>query len=151
MLCNIKYWVWDFANVWNNTYDTLNEWVTINNKLPSKTSENLIEKSLGAWCATQRTNQRLKKLSEDKIYLLNKIPCWKCSYNDIWHGNYGKIEQWIKINNKIPSSGSKELEEKLLGSWCSTQRRNAVDGKLAPNKIKLLSKLPNWYWSDKKI
>jgi effector-binding domain-containing protein len=59
---------------------------------------------------------------------------------------YKKLEEWINKNKKIPSSSSKDLEEKQLGAWCITKRQEKKKNILEEEKIKLLEKINGWNW-----
>ena len=64
---------------------------------------------------------------------------------------YNKLKEWININNKLPSNGSKNKEEKQLGDWCALRRQHKKKNKLNEDKIKLLEQLNGWYWIENNI
>ena len=96
-------------------YQLLLQFVRNNNKIPSSSSNDKLEKRLGNWCYQLRKTYRLKKLDENKISLLENIDIWfwnkqefnknKC-FKEINQMNFGKAsiskktKNWIK-NNKI--------------------------------------------------
>lgn len=150
------YWEKDFEDVWDETYNKLNDFINKNKYMPSNKSKNIEEKQLGTWCNNQRNNKRLNKLSNDRIKKLEEINEWYW-YEDepkklkTFDENYDAVEQWIKINKKIPSAKSKDIDEKQLGTFCSTQRKNKRNNKLSNEKIDKLEKLKYWYWEKNKI
>jgi len=59
---------------WNNNYEALIKFLDENDgAYPSKESENLNQKKLGAWANTQRSAKKGKKLSKDRLEKLNSI------------------------------------------------------------------------------
>ena len=46
----------------------------------------------------------------------------------------------------MPSSGSSNEIEKILGNWCSKRRKDKKLNKLSNEKIKLIEKINGWYW-----
>jgi hypothetical protein len=52
------------------------KWIQNNGRLPSKRSNNMIEKRLGIWCNTQRQNKRENILNENRIIKLEMIQNW---------------------------------------------------------------------------
>ena len=137
---------------WDKNYNELNLWVNENNRFPSGSSQNNIEKQLGIWANTQRLNKRTNKLSQNKIDKLNNIQGWFWNLNiEVWDQNFEKLKIWVSKNNKIPSGSSKNDEEKQLGKWCGDQRFNKKKNKLKQNKIEKLNNIIGWYWGDNVI
>ena len=59
---------------WNNNYEALIKFLDENDgAYPSKESENLNQKKLGAWANSQRSAKKGKKLSKDRLEKLNSI------------------------------------------------------------------------------
>ena len=101
-------------------------------------------KSLMAWIINQRQNYKNKKLSNEKINLLNKIGFDWNPIENSWKENYDHL---ISFKNKfgscnVPSRFSKNNQ---LRNWISTQRQNYKNKKLSQDKIKLLDKI-NFIW-----
>ena len=84
-LGEIKEWFWSIDQLWNNRLLELKEYIRINNCLPSQRSKDPNAKSLGNWCATQRTMKNKGKLSNKRTRLLNKIKLW---YRDVQFRKY---------------------------------------------------------------
>lgn len=64
---------------------------------------------------------------------------------------YNLLIQFIKINNKIPSSSSNDKLEKRLGNWCYQLRKNYRQNNIHPNKIKLLENINIWFWNKQEF
>lgn len=132
--------------------DLVKKWTEQNGRIP-KSHSNGMEKNLEYWCSNQR--RQLDKLDEDKINKLNEIPGWFTERNDNFDEKYNATLKWINtwmtnnksIDAKLPSSKSKDEDEKTLGLWCVRVRKH--QNKLSKDKIKKLDKLPGWYWKKK--
>jgi len=65
---------------------------------------------------------------------------------DSWEHTCVRLEQYVLENGKIPSSKSKNLDEKLLGVWCVIQRTNNRQRILPDDRIQRLNYLDGWRW-----
>ena len=139
--------------MWNNKYFELKNWIESNNKIPSPSSKDSVEKSFGIWCCRQRKNKKTRILSDKQIKQLNKLNGWYWSDGTIvrihktFEETYEELKKWIELNNRIPSHKSKNPIEKSLGEWCSGKRKSNKNGKLIDSQIKQLSGLNGWYWN----
>ena len=110
--------------------------------------------SLGVWIAKQRQNYKNRKLSQEKIELLDKIDMRFENKNNIknkigWKENYklAKVYFEKRGNLEIPSrfktlDGINYDENGYsLGTWIIKQRQNYKNRKLNKDKIKLLEKI----------
>jgi superfamily II DNA or RNA helicase len=48
----------------------------------------------------------------------------KCEVLDVWNTNFDKLKEFIDTKKKMPSHGSKNGDEKVIGSWLSHQNKN---------------------------
>jgi superfamily II DNA or RNA helicase len=153
LLNKIQKWYWGDNNIKKfKTFDEfLNElkiWFNNNDKNPSDHSENEIEKKLGQWCSRIRKDKKNGALSDEKIKLFKQFNNWFWNQDDVFMEKYDNLKIWTINNKKIPSHGSKNIIEKKLGKLCSGLRSLKKKGKLSDDKIKLLEKIPNWYWDQ---
>jgi effector-binding domain-containing protein len=137
--------------LWMKRYEEVKKWIEENGKMPSNRNHNKYIRYLGEWCCNQRRYYKNNTLINDKIELLEKIPHWFWSKDEAFFRVYHRVGKWIKKNNRIPSHGSENNEERLLGRWCCDRRSYKKRGMLNEEKIKLLEKLPQWYWSKGSI
>lgn len=137
--------LWTKTDSFMVKYLELKKWIELNNRLPSKHSENEEEKRLGIWIGTLREGKKKGRLDEHKIKIIETIPNWFW-YQDVFYNRYNDLEEWIKINNRIPSSTSKDEIERRLGVWCRERRQDKKEGKLDDDKIKKLDNLTFWFW-----
>ena len=140
--------LWRVVDGWNCRYEEVKEWIEINGRMPSGWSDDIIEKMLGHWCAKQRVNKKKGKLIDNHINKLEiiKLWYWKQNLDEIWESIFHKLKEWIKVNNKLPLSESKNIEERSLGHWCVNQRRNKKENKLTEDRMNKLNTINLWYW-----
>ena len=129
--------------IWNDNFEKVIQYIKENNKTPSENDKNSDINFLGRWLTNQKTNYRL----HDRI-MKNNIICDKfknfletyknylLTNEEVWNNNLEKVINFIKNNNKLPSSESKDIEIKKLGEWILNQKTNYIKrNKLMKNKI----------------
>jgi superfamily II DNA or RNA helicase len=125
---------------WDKNYTLLVEY----NDTPTFSYVTEYGVKLGNWCGTQKKNKKKGKLSGERIKLLEKIPnwYWEQDLDEQWNKNYKLLVELndTPINSYVTECGVK------LGSWFNEQRQNKMNGKLSQERIKLLEKIPNWFW-----
>jgi hypothetical protein len=108
------------------------------------------------WASRQRQSYKgicSDKMTQYRIDLLESIPGWSWDPNsgrdNNWMGNFDKLRGFVELNNRIPSHGSSDKQERDLGRWCNTQRlvyRGSCRGTMTQDKIDLLESIPGWSW-----
>jgi superfamily II DNA or RNA helicase/predicted small secreted protein len=111
--------------------ENLVKFIEENKRRPSSHSKNKDEKILGSWLSTQQKhykknegtmkNEDVRKKYED---LIEKYKEYFQSNDEKWDSSFDKTVQFIEENNKLPTSISKNKDEKILGSWLSSQQKN---------------------------
>ena len=129
---------------WNQKYQNLTKYENEHHKLPSAAQGQLPEiKSLGSWCAKQRSSYRDGKMSSQRISDLEKIPGW------YWDGNDANIIELINFQKKfqrLPKQHSgNEYEQKMTNIISNLLKQNKKK-KLDEIWIKKLEEIPGWYW-----
>lgn len=132
-----------FDAQWNEYYNLAAKYYSENGNLliPLKyiTTDKI---KLGYWIGTQRRNYKENKLSEEKINLLEKIGMVWNPYDLQWYEYYNLLVKYYNENgNSLVPLRFITKDNKKLGSWVSTQRRNYKDNKLSEEKIELLEKV----------
>jgi len=130
----------------DETYEKLKIWIDNNKRLPSQMSKNQEEKKLGQWCAGRKNDKKNNKLDREKIKKLENIDCWYWSSENLFDGTYEKLKTWVNSNKRLPSTIGKNQEEKKLGQWCASKKKDKKNNKLDEEKIKKLEELDGWYW-----
>ena len=140
---------------WNRKYQNLTKYENEHHKLPSAAQGQLPEiKSLGSWCAKQRSSYRDGKMiskksgkplpsSSQRISDLEKIPGW------YWDGNDANINDLVNFQKKfqrLPKQHSGNEDEQkichIITGFKREYRKNNLDDKW----IKKLEEIPGWYW-----
>jgi hypothetical protein len=110
--------------LWEYKFELLIKYIDKNKKLPP------LKEYIKRWFYHQKHNYKNKKqimanewiynkwtefINNDKykIFLMNKEQLWEYKFN--------QVIEYININNKRPSSDSKNNDVKQLGSWISNQ------------------------------
>ncbi len=118
---------------WMERYGQLKEYIEIN-------SDALVPQNhptLGKWVLNNRNEYKKKKISKDRINLLNKIGfIWDCLEHE-WQNRYQELKQYVEQNGDalVPQS------HPILGSWIGSQRNSRKAGKLSDDRIKLLNEI----------
>jgi hypothetical protein len=115
--------------IWNNHYEKVINYIKENNKLPLEKHKSKDIKFLGKWLSCQKTNYRLKNRIMKNNTIYNKFKEFLETYKEYllsneekWYNYFEKLIKYIKENNKLPSSESKDKDVKILGSWFLNQK-----------------------------
>jgi superfamily II DNA or RNA helicase len=114
--------------IWQNTFEQLKQFINKNKKRPLNGSKTKEEKILASWVSGQQTNYKKKELTE---YRYNQWTGFVEDYKEYfindeekWQITFEQLKQFIDKNKKTPSSSSKNIEDKRLGSWLLYQQTN---------------------------
>lgn len=123
---NLKSWEWDPVEAnWQLGFQLLKDYFEKNGKLPVSTFITDQGYKLGSWVRVQRGSYRTKKISKDKILLLEQIPIWVWDHGEAqWNNIYEELKKFEQLNQYIPSRTVKTTDGISIGNWCSTQRTN---------------------------
>ncbi len=146
LLESLHGWFWKKKDPFYDVYEQLKQWIIINKDIPSYNSENSEEKFLGDWCSKRRIDFRKKRLSCDKIKLLELLPGWYFNFGEkMFYEGYNKVKQWVKTHGVLPVQNNRdEYENNRLGVWCSNRRKDKNKNKLDDYKIKKLEEIKCW-------
>ena len=118
---------------WLNDLQKVKHFINKNKCRPSKHSKDKDEKVLGLWIGTQSKNYTKKthimkynKINDKwtKFITDKKYKEYFISNNDKWLNDLQKVKNFIDKKKCRPSSKSKNIDEKVLGLWISTQSQN---------------------------
>lgn len=133
--------VWDSReDMWETFYVKFMAFVKENGRLPIDKREG--EDRLYAWMKGQRTKYLDGTLDQSKTDKLNesRLP-WNERADDVaWNNHYSKLEEFVKINGRLPMDFKSGNEETVLSKWCCDQRSYCKKGmkKMTPEKIEKL-------------
>ena len=147
-LGSIPGWRWDMDQNWMLQAITYRDWVISHEeKHPSSTSKDPVEKLLGIWACNQRKRKKEGHFVQDRSNFLDGIPGWKWNQEENWMEQALVYRDWVLIHDgKHPISTSKDIVEKQLGNWASNQRKGKREGKLVQDRSSFLDKIPGWKW-----
>ena len=132
---------------WQNKFSELKEF----KKKHGHASPSSISKEfnlIGVWCSTQRRNYRDKKLSQEKIDLLNSLDFDWNTFETDWQNNFLELQKFKKKHGHVNPPCSRSSEFNLLGDWCVKQRGSNRKGTLSQQRIDLLNSL-DFDWDPK--
>jgi hypothetical protein len=98
--------------------------------------------NLGSWINTQRYAYKEKRLSKERIELLEKIGMVWSPYDLMWYECYNLAKEYYEKNRNllIPATYVSE-DGKQLGLWLSRQRGLFKEQNLTKDRIQLLEKI----------
>jgi hypothetical protein len=122
--------------------------------IPKSYTSNSYERKLGSWLNRRRYDYKTKRLSQEKIDLLEKIPGWRldlrcsvCNFNETRIYNictdcsnpqrnpmYQKTKEWNVVNNlrrDLPDTYL--IHNKSVGNECTLQDRENTNGHNYPD------------------
>ena len=117
--------------IWDDRYDKLILFFEINKKRPNKRSNNEDEKNLGVFIGRNIKNYKEKKerMKIQKNYdkwteLINKYGDYFLTNEELWDEKIQNLKIFINLNLKLPNGKSKNDDEKSVGLWLSSQKRD---------------------------
>lgn len=141
--------IWTIVDAWGRSYNGVDQWIKINNRIPSQMSKDPIEKILGSWCSDQRKYRKKNKLTDNRIKQLDDLNGWYWNVDHLWNDKYLELVDWVNVNNRLPLHSIKDLIENALYIWCNTQQMNKRNSVLLIDREKLLNEINGWKWTDK--
>ncbi len=116
---------------WNITLNQIIAFIKTNNKLPSKHSKNIEERTIGKWLVSERQNYKnnVKSMKSQYIYdeftaFINEHLVYFLSNEQIWYNTLNQIYKFIKNNERLPKKNLKNIDEKKFNKWINHQRQN---------------------------
>ena len=124
-------------DIWDEKFIQLKEFIDDNKRTPASSSKDEIEKILGSWLSSKQNQYKKKRNGmkfEEKYqrwtnFLEEYKDYFKKSDDDIWDEKFIQLKEFIYVNKKMPSTSSKNIDEKILGYWWSTQQGNYKNNK----------------------
>ena len=151
-LNELDWWIWEtdtftweerlelFVNVYNKL-----------NKLPSPSSKDDEESRAAIWMHNQRQNYKNGTLSVNNIETLEELDWWIWERKTTWEDRFAQCVIVYNKLNKLPTSSSKDYDEKQAGSWIGDQRKAYKKGKLSVKNIEKLEELDWWIWETERF
>jgi superfamily II DNA or RNA helicase len=125
-----KEYLLTLEELWDVNLDKLQQFINDNQHLPKQNSLLNWERNLYSWFGTQTESYRKKTYAMKKEIFVKKWEKFMEDYkhllsnDEIWKTKLSKLKKFMDDNKKNPSSKSKDPEEKTLGLWLLTQKKN---------------------------
>jgi hypothetical protein len=104
--------------------------------------------ALGNWVSSQRVNFRTGKLSADRGARLQVLPGWSWDrFGEKWEYAYSLLEEFAMRQGDAVVPHKHQEGGFALGQWVGVQRRKFRAGKLSPEQVARLEKVPGWKWA----
>jgi superfamily II DNA or RNA helicase len=112
-------------DLWKKNLNELKEFINKNKRRPVEKSQDIIEKKVGSFLKNQlydlKNNSNIMKLPEvQQIWnsFIDENKSLFFSTNEIWSNKLNELEEFIKINERLPSQCSTESEENIkFAKW----------------------------------
>lgn len=124
---------------WDATLEKYIEFVAKYDRTPSVNGKTKTEISLSKWRGHHLSRLKKGLLSEDKEKKFKAHDLHLNIKDIIWHSKLKRLHQFVKINRRLPFSGSENEEERLLDQWLIYNRQRMKRGKLSDSRISLLN------------
>ena len=125
---------------WEVRFESLEEFVRLYQRFPSKLSKEGFEASLGNWWSNQRRLLKLGRLSAHRLPSLQstsvaliqqRVSKWMDGSTDaIFKQKFRDLRRHMKKNNKLPSRSSPDPETRKLGNWLRDLRSAAPQSRV---------------------
>src|SRR5690606_22111291 len=136
-----------FFETWEQKFEKVKEWVDVNGKLPTRTTQ----KDFHSWLGSQRSRFKDNRLSDVQIQSLESIGYdlyakGKEKHEQKWLEYFNQLKTFIEENNRYPGP----THEKDLYIWVQSQRPakagNLENRKpLTKKRVNLLDSI-NFHW-----
>jgi superfamily II DNA or RNA helicase len=145
-------WSWNpIEDDWHETYEELLSFIDTHghgrpNRLDPQESE------LAQWIGVQRSAYKDKKISAERVELLEKVPGWLWSArnedtkSELWNRSFEAVEKYSKRTGNVRPLKSHREDGIAIAAWISTQRQSHKSGELSEKQIRRLESLAGWSW-----
>jgi superfamily II DNA or RNA helicase len=148
-LAELPGWEWHRHDAaWERGYAHLQTFVARmgHARVPAKHVESGFR--LGVWVSSQRTQRRLRRLSEERADRLMAVPGWEWSpFGPAWEEGFSRLQRFTERvgDARVPTS-YEGGDGYRLGTWVKEQRRMYRQGRLSAEREARLEALPGWTW-----
>jgi superfamily II DNA or RNA helicase len=154
---SLPQWSWDVkTDKWFEGLAVLKEYVKREGhaSVPAKHKEGTF--TLGVWVRTQKYSYTAqtygKKLSQEKIILLEAVPGWSWD-NELdksWETGFQCLKKFNEIYGHVKVPARYVLDDYNLGIWLSGQKNAFKKGSLSTERVQQLEQFPDWANDPKK-
>jgi superfamily II DNA or RNA helicase len=145
-------WSWNpIEDDWHETYKELLSFIDKHghgrpNRLDPQESE------LAQWIGVQRSAYKDKKISAERVELLEKVPEWLWSArnedtkSELWNRSFEAVEKYSERTGNVRITTSHREDGIAIAAWISTQRQSHKSGKILEEQTRRLESLAGWSW-----
>ncbi|WP_400160554.1 helicase associated domain-containing protein [Arthrobacter sp. BPSS-3] len=126
-------------------------WTSAQGRFPRSSSQDLGERSMGAWLGQRRHEAADGTLHPVYRKGLSRVPDWDTNARAAvdearWHDRLGQLVRFRAEGNDWPRHrGYASEQEHTLGVWLHSQRQSHRNGGLDPDRVRLLDDAaPGW-------
>jgi hypothetical protein len=120
--------------IWYDNKNKVEEYIKQYNKLPSQIDKNKTISSLATWISSQKQNYKNKEGIMKNEIIVKEWECFVQTYvvlfrtnEEVWMDTFQKVKEYVQQNKALPSSQSKDISIKGMGSWVINQKKNFRD------------------------
>lgn len=133
-------WRKTLNGAWFTSLEEAEAFVKARGFFPRAKAQDLAEKTLGIWLATQRYRAGL--LSPDRLDLLNsRLPGWNKSKDEAWNERLDEVCAIAARLGRIPGVTDKDAEVRRAGVWLRKYAKSPLGD---PQVVVLNDRLPGW-------
>jgi hypothetical protein len=138
-----------YEQAWRRLAAETESFINQHDRLPS--AKDPVEKRIGIWVDTQKTNyavtpeaskQIMKEMHGEWTTLVKRHPQAFETYEQAWRRSADETESYIKQHDRLPST--RDSVEKRLGLWVGTQKKNYA---VTPEASKHIMKEMHGEWT----
>lgn len=141
-------WIWelDLDLLWLQRYNELKEFIDDSGKMPVSTSEDPDECSLKSWVLRQIKLEKLGKLHQDRLKMMNEIEEWNMTPDKRWIKNKNLYVEFKNSKGEKPKETLvKDSVENKLCKWIQYNIERDGLNKLTSERLKILDEeIPDW-------
>ena len=154
LLESIDEWFWELQldSDWFENFENYSEYVEENKTTSITYHIKFKGKLTGSWVWRQKKAYSNKKLSEEKIKILESVEgwTWKNETELVWNKTFELVREYIQENKTAYVQEKQKYEGVKIGSWIYRQKKAYLKGDLSDKQIQLLESVEGWFWRNKK-
>jgi hypothetical protein len=142
-------WAWD-ANeaAWEEKLELLRAVVTESRNANLRFDQVVNGVALGTWIDVQRRYYKAGKLPKGRKALLEQLPGWEWDAREAaWNKRYRVLERYAADTGQAAPPSSTRIEGVPIGQWVTNLRQSYRKGRLSPERVEALERLPGWRWA----
>lgn len=134
-----------YEHRWAARHIAYQQFVRTNNRPPSQSSSDQLEKGLGLWAAAQRRAKKLHRLSAQRAAVLDDDPTFLWDpFADEWALKLEELRVFIAEHGVPPKKGTEGAH--LIARWLHAQKSLARTNQMPPERAALMEEVAGAGW-----